>query len=64
MRCLLMIFLFVGAIGITGYQAFHSGWVRMNYPSIESFPTRGIDVSHHQGVIDWLQVRETGISFA
>lgn len=33
-------------------------------PDSDRFPVRGIDVSHHQGVIDWGQVRASGQSFA
>jgi lysozyme len=33
-------------------------------PSKERYPIRGIDVSHHQGPIDWAQVRSSGQSFA
>jgi lysozyme len=33
-------------------------------PSRESYPTQGIDVSHHQGVIDWNKVQAAGVNFA
>jgi lysozyme len=33
-------------------------------PSVERFPIRGIDVSHHQGAIDWVQVKASGQAFA
>lgn len=33
-------------------------------PSVERFPVRGIDVSHHQGRIDWAAVKASGQSFA
>lgn len=33
-------------------------------PSRASYPLRGIDVSHHQGVIDWRKVVEDDVSFA
>lgn len=49
------------ALWWTGYQR---GWVRLNYPSAESYPVRGIDVSHHQGRIDWSRVREADVAFA
>jgi lysozyme len=32
-------------------------------PDPERFPVRGIDVSHHQGIIDWGQVKASGQSF-
>src|SRR5688572_6854506 len=33
-------------------------------PSDARFPVRGIDVSHHQGAIDWHSVKASGRSFA
>jgi lysozyme len=33
-------------------------------PSASRFPVRGIDVSHHQGVIDWAKVKASGQAFA
>jgi lysozyme len=33
-------------------------------PSAARFPVRGIDVSHHQGIIDWAQVKASGQAFA
>jgi lysozyme len=44
--------------------AYRSGLVRLNYPSHSTYPVRGIDVSHHQGRIDWRAVRGAGMSFA
>jgi lysozyme len=46
---------------VFGYQR---GWVRFNYPSAGRYPIRGIDVSHHQGKIDWAKVRADGVAFA
>jgi len=33
-------------------------------PSLETYPVRGIDVSHHQGEIDWARVAGEGVRFA
>jgi lysozyme len=41
-----------------------TGVLRVNYPSADEFPVRGIDVSHYQGRIDWPQLRGEGLSFA
>ena len=30
--------------------------VRLNNPPADRFPVQGIDVSHHQGVVDWERV--------
>lgn len=34
------------------------------HPDSEKYPVRGIDVSHHQGPIDWPKAAATGIAFA
>lgn len=41
-------------------EMFHRGHVRMNYPSRDTYPIHGLDISHHQGEIDWpsLQTEE------
>ena len=40
------------------------GLIYWNHPGLGRFPVRGIDVSHHQGVIDWSQVAGAGVHFA
>lgn len=40
------------------------GVIQFNYPSPERFPVRGVDVSHHQGEIDWPALAAQGIRFA
>jgi lysozyme len=32
------------------------GWWRLNHPDPRRFPVWGIDVSHHQGTVDWAAV--------
>lgn len=39
------------------------GWWIPNRPSTKDFPVRGIDVSHHQGMIDWKVVAKSGLQF-
>ena len=41
----------------------YSGW-RSWRPSRADYPVQGIDVSHHQGVIDWRMLRDEGVDFA
>ena len=41
-----------------------TGQFRLNYPSREHFPVWGIDVSHHQGAINWVKVSDAEIQFA
>lgn len=43
-------------LGIGLFCLIMLGWLRLNYPSAERFPIQGIDVSHHQGAIDWQRV--------
>lgn len=38
--------------------------VRRPEPSRDLYPVRGIDLSHHQGDVDWTAVRAEGIAFA
>ena len=40
------------------------GIPRLNAPSTERYPVRGVDVSVYQGQIDWNTLAEQGISFA
>jgi lysozyme len=42
----------------------YKGILRFNYPSFEEFPVRGVDVSHHQGEIDWQQLKIENAKFA
>jgi lysozyme len=41
------------------------GYFRLQYPSLEEYPIRGVDVSHHQRAIEWPRlVKSSEISFA
>jgi lysozyme len=42
---------------------FWFGYLRFNYPDRERFPVRGIDISHHQGKIDWVALKNEKLSF-
>ena len=41
-----------------------NGVILLNYPSVEKYPVRGVDVSAYQGEIDWDTLALQGISFA
>jgi lysozyme len=43
-------------------MCFFGVWIP-NEPSAAKYPVRGIDVSHHQGEIDWPQVKGAGSRF-
>jgi len=47
-------------ISIVGAAFFFMNWE----PDRDDFPIRGIDVSHHQGDIDWSQVAGDDVTFA
>ncbi|WP_085742152.1 MULTISPECIES: GH25 family lysozyme [Rhizobium] len=60
----------VGATAIlvvasVAYFAYDFGMLRFNNPSLSRYPIQGIDVSHHQGDIDWKTVAaQPNIRFA
>lgn len=55
----------LAAFCLVAFPLFDAGIVRFNYPSRERFPIQGIDVSRHQGTIDWPAVAATGaVQFA
>jgi lysozyme len=50
-------------VGIAAWFGYSIGLWRFNYPGSRDFPVRGIDVSHHQGDIDWEAVSGSGLDF-
>ncbi len=63
MKKILAFFLITPAILIAMWLLFEHGYIRFNYPSHIKYPIRGIDVSHHQGKIDWHKVKNEDIQF-
>lgn len=56
--------LFAAVMIVAGaYIAYNVGYLQFNYPSRREYPLRGIDVSNHQGIIDWDIVPKETISF-
>jgi lysozyme len=53
----------VAAAGLA-YDLLQRGVIRFNYPDRDEFPVQGIDVSHHQGEIDWPRLRGGPMRFA
>ncbi|HEX9938779.1 MAG TPA: GH25 family lysozyme [Longimicrobium sp.] len=49
---------------VAAYALLSHGFVRFVYPSRTEFPVRGVDVSHHNGRVDWARVRAAGYVFA
>ncbi len=56
-----MLLSLIGGVLLTALYYF--GFIRFNYPSLKTYPIRGIDVSHHQGSIDWSKLKTEKISF-
>lgn len=55
-----VLLLLAAAIVVSGYRG---GWLRFNYPSRDDYPVWGLDVSNHQGVIDWTAVPKDEVRF-
>ncbi|MGD9211067.1 MAG: GH25 family lysozyme [Desulfobacteraceae bacterium] len=55
-----ILFSIVVIVAITAYE---HGYLRFNYPNKKRYPIRGIDVSHHQGKVDWDLVKEENLHF-
>jgi len=47
-----------------GVVLLYAGFIRFNYPSLERYPVRGVDLSHHQGSIDWTLLERRQARFA
>lgn len=52
----------IGGVELSRW-AFYNGYIRMNYPSTIAYPIQGIDISHHQGSIDWQKLDKQKIQF-
>jgi lysozyme len=64
MKRILFISLFsIGVVAAGLLYLLYHGWVRFNYPDKDEFPILGIDISHHQGKIDWTELRTEEIKF-
>lgn len=55
-----MAILAIGALACLAAYHFWREW----RPGEKRFPVQGIDVSHHQGEIDWTVLKEQGVDFA
>ncbi len=59
---IIVVLCFLVIVGIIAW-CFKTGFLRFNYPSREKFPIHGIDISHHQGSIDWDVLKQQDIQF-
>ena len=59
----------IGGLALAGTLLSAAAWLYLsgvwipNTPSRAAYPIRGLDVSHHQGRIDWPTVVATGVDF-
>lgn len=60
----LIVLTVIALITVGVYVAFSNGYIRLNYPSFREYPVHGIDVSHHQQVIDWAKLDKQSVQFA
>ena len=49
---------------VAAFWLYHYGLVRPSYPDAGLYPIRGVDLSHHNGVVGWRRVHADGIRFA
>ena len=50
-------------MALISFVFFELGYVRLNYPDKSAYPVHGLDISHHQDVIDWDVLAREDISF-
>lgn len=60
----LKIIIALSIVAAIGYMSYAKGLWRMNAPSRAEYPVHGIDVSHHQGDIDWMKIPQSRFVFA
>lgn len=63
-KLLIILFVIITIAGFVIYKALTNGYIRLNYPSFETYPVHGIDVSHHQQEIDWNSIEKEYVQFA
>ena len=63
MRRLVRVIAAVAALLGAAFWLHEIGWLRPNRPVAARFPVHGIDVSHHQGEIDWDAVKRDRVAF-
>jgi len=63
-RRLLLAAVAAGALLAAAYVLLDRGFVRFVYPSWSTYPVRGVDVSHHNGRVDWPRITTAGYAFA
>ena len=60
----LLVIVLISIIVSVGYLVTESGLFGLNNPRVKDYPIQGVDVSHHQGAIDWESFSKGGNVFA
>ncbi len=55
--------LFLASVLAICYFSYRQGLWRFNYPAPEQYPVQGLDVSHHQGRIEWHKIPKERYKF-
>ncbi|HEU4558272.1 MAG TPA: GH25 family lysozyme [Longimicrobium sp.] len=64
LRTLAIVAALAAAAVVAAYALLSHGYIRFVYPAWTEFPVRGVDISHHNGRVDWTRVRAAGYQFA
>jgi len=62
-RKLIIAFVLFDVAIVAAVMLIYKGYIRFNYPDLKEFPIRGIDISHHQGNINWQELAQENLSF-
>ncbi len=62
-KILIIIMIVLILLVIIAGELINTGMIWFVYPSNRRFPVRGIDISHHQGEIDWNKVKAGNFKF-
>ena len=63
MKKVILALSFLILVFAAAYVSYIGGVWRVNYPSLEAYPVQGLDVSHHQGEIDWSKIPKDRFKF-
>ncbi|MBK8012852.1 MAG: hypothetical protein IPK13_16020 [Deltaproteobacteria bacterium] len=63
LRMALVVLVLAPVVALLGHALLDRGIIWFQEPDPDEFPTRGLDVSHHQGIVDFKRVQASGFSF-
>lgn len=62
-KILVVVFFISIVAGLSAGYLLYNGYIWFNNPDRDRFPVRGIDISVHQGAIDWQEVQKSNFQF-